>query len=1032
MKYDFALSIIYYICGCFYAFLCAYTVVANAKSKINRLFLVLTSSMAIWSFSYSLSNSASTAEVSAFWRSFSVFGWGVFYSILLHFVLILTKTESRLNKRIMHSMIYLPALINIILFAPLGLVAEQQYEMVQTDFGWVNTIPLDIWGIWFIVYYSVFLLASLILLVRWWKNIEPHTPLKRQATYFLISILVPLILGVATETLPDILGESSLPQLTIIFLMIPMTTLYTASRKFGLLLKRKRLTPVLRGADKLLDDGRLRLFETVTAIFVIGSTLSFLIGYFCLKRPLENELLYAAALLLIGIFIRFLPFITSNHAIQNTIFLIINTLSLFYMMRVNADTGALTIWAVYILFFLYTVVLNSDIHAILFLAAILIIQVVLGIIYPEVSVTVDWNQYILRISLIVLTFIAVRYLTNEYASKIEGYKQFAREQEVLERISSSFISVNIENAKEKTDEMLEMSADILGFNHAYIIKFDDDYEDATILNTCVKNVKSASFPFYPGMKVKTATLPMAQSLITKDATVTYGDYANLAADEADKQDDFFLTRGINSFFALPIEVNKKVIGMIIIEYYDLSDISYSESRLYFLKMMANILGDAKQKTLYESMLYDYAYFDEITKLANANMLIKRLEQTIQDRQGSDKIAVLDIELENLRMINDTFGHNVGEQIMAGSAVILENLLGGCCDISRAGEGEFVVVLPDVEDIEQIEDCAHRLLNAFSNPVSTSIGIEALFVVIRIGISVYPDDGRDALTLLKNANLAGYEARSSGEPIVFYTEQLESHIAENTLFTNKLFKSLENEEFFLEFQPQVSCITEKTVGIEALLRWTSDGNRRVPPDRFIPILEQTGLIYDVGLWVLEQALQEHKRLIAHGFPPLRVSVNLSVVQFEGEDFISDVAKIIEDSGVDPKYLELEITESLFSKDPEDVLKKLYELKELGVSIAIDDFGKGYSSLNRLKVVPFDRIKIDKEIIDYIDLDRKVAPITGIIILLARTFKAEITAEGIETKEQAEFLKSLDCDEIQGYYYSRPLSTEALEEFLKEDN
>ncbi|MGB4609665.1 MAG: EAL domain-containing protein, partial [Saccharofermentanales bacterium] len=207
--------------------------------------------------------------------------------------------------------------------------------------------------------------------------------------------------------------------------------------------------------------------------------------------------------------------------------------------------------------------------------------------------------------------------------------------------------------------------------------------------------------------------------------------------------------------------------------------------------------------------------------------------------------------------------------------------------------------------------------------------------------------------------------------------------------------------------------------------------RVPPDRFIPILEHTGLIYDVGLWVLEQALQEHNRLIAKGFPPLRVSVNLSVVQFQREEFIPDFAKIIEESGADPKYIELEITESLFSKDPEDVLNKIYKLKDLGVRIAIDDFGKGYSSLSRLKVVPFDRIKIDKEIIDYIDLERKLAPLTEIIILLARTFKAGITAEGVETKEQADFLKSIDCDEIQGYYFSRPLSMQALEEFLKKE-
>lgn len=217
----------------------------------------------------------------------------------------------------------------------------------------------------------------------------------------------------------------------------------------------------------------------------------------------------------------------------------------------------------------------------------------------------------------------------------------------------------------------------------------------------------------------------------------------------------------------------------------------------------------------------------------------------------------------------------------------------------------------------------------------------------------------------------------------------------------------------------------------MLRWTTDGQRRVPPDRFIPILEQTGLIYDVGLWVLKQALQEHNRLVEKGFSPLRVSVNLSVVQFQNKDFVSDVSKIIKESRVEPKYIELEITESLFSKNPAEVIQKLHQLKELGVRVAIDDFGREYSSLNRLKLVPFDRIKIDKDIIDYIDLERKKAPITQVIILLARAFQAVITAEGVETKEQAEFLKSITCDEIQGYYFSRPLSPDALEEFLKKN-
>ena len=369
--------------------------------------------------------------------------------------------------------------------------------------------------------------------------------------------------------------------------------------------------------------------------------------------------------------------------------------------------------------------------------------------------------------------------------------------------------------------------------------------------------------------------------------------------------------------------------------------------------------------------------------------------------------------------------------MVKSAKMLERLLGNRSDIFRTSEGEFVVILHGAKNFEQIEEHANKLLAVFSQPISTDMETGALFVAARIGISVYPDDGRDAKTLLKNADLAGYEAIRNNEDIVFYAKRLEEHIAENTLLTNKLFRSLQNKEFFLEYQPQVSCNTGKTVGVEALLRWTVEDDRRVPPDRFIPILEQTGLIYDVGLWVLEQALLEHNRLIAKGFPPLRFSVNLSVVQFEGENFISDVAKIIKESRVDPKYIELEITESLLSENLMDIVKKLSKLKEIGISLAIDDFGKGYSSLHRLEMVPFDRIKIDKSIVDDIVLKKKKIVIVKTIVSLAKDLMASVTAEGVETKEQLDFLKSMACDEIQGYYFSRPLPPEALEDFLKQE-
>ncbi|HHT25433.1 MAG TPA: EAL domain-containing protein [Clostridiaceae bacterium] len=737
-------------------------------------------------------------------------------------------------------------------------------------------------------------------------------------------------------------------------------------------------------------------------------------------------------LVLIGIFVRFIPYITKKHDIQNAIFLVIGTVGTLFFMISSANTGALTVWAVYILFLLLTVILDDRVSAILFTVICAVMQVSFWIAYPKVSVTIDGNQYLTRIIIIMLSYLIVRYLTIEYALKVKDYNRFAREKEILERISSSFISINKENAKEKIDNMFEMADEILEFSYAYIIEFGEDYENATILNTCAKNLESESFPFHPGMRVKTATLPMVKLLIDQDIQMICEDTTNIFTYGGDEQKDFFSSRGINSFFALPIKIDQKIQGIIVIEYNDRMDLSLAEGRLYLLKIVVNILGDAKKKILYEERLYNFAYFDEATKLANRNMLKKRLKQIINKRKGAEKIAVLNIKLENLTMINDTFGHSVGEQIIIKSATILKNLFEDSYNIARSSEENFVVILPTVENTKQIKKCANKILDSFSHPLSTETGIEALFVVVRIGISVYPDDGRDADTLLKNSDLALFDAKNTNEEIIFYTERLETHIVENTLLTNRLFKALQNEEFFLEFQPQISCATGKTIGVEALLRWKTDGNKRVSPERFIPILEQTGLIYDVGLWVLEQTLQEHNRLIAKGFPPLRFDVNLSVRQFQEKNLIPDFIKIIEESGVDPKYIELEITESLFFENLEDVSEKLYKLKELGVGIAIDDFGKGYSSLSRLNLIPFDRIKIDKDMIHYIDLETKRVTITEVIILLAKAFNARITAEGVETKEQVDFLKEIHCDEIQGHYYSKALSAEKLEEFLKRND
>ncbi|MGB4138220.1 MAG: histidine kinase N-terminal 7TM domain-containing protein, partial [Saccharofermentanales bacterium] len=438
MKYSPHLSLLYYLCGFFYMGFGTYAIDTNAKSYVNRLFVLAMSSTATWAFAYSISTSAPTAEASAYWRCMSVFGWGVFYSILLHFVLILTKTEIRISKWVLHTLIYLPAVINILLFAPFGYLAEKQYHMVKSDFGWVNILPGDSWRIWIALYYLVFAAASVLLLIRWWRNLEPQDPQKRLARNFLISVLFPFILGIATDTMPDILGIKYFPKLVVVFIILPVTMLSFTLRRSGLLLERPVEVFLPLKSDQIENTDRLRMFRTGASIFTAGSAVSFFIGYFALKGSTREEIFLAAILLLLGIFIRYIPRITKNHTAQNTLFLAVGSLSLFFIILKNVETGAVTTWSIYILFFMFTVILDSKTHLTIYAGLVVLIQIIFSVFYPTVTVTVDLNAYMIRIALVILTYVAVRRLADEYTLKLDAHKQFIKEQQVLEAISTNF------------------------------------------------------------------------------------------------------------------------------------------------------------------------------------------------------------------------------------------------------------------------------------------------------------------------------------------------------------------------------------------------------------------------------------------------------------------------------------------------------------------------------------------------------------------------------------------------------------------
>lgn len=427
-------------------------------------------------------------------------------------------------------------------------------------------------------------------------------------------------------------------------------------------------------------------------------------------------------------------------------------------------------------------------------------------------------------------------------------------------------------------------------------------------------------------------------------------------------------------------------------------------------------------------IWHMAYFDVLTSLPNRAHLNKWLNEEMEKtRRGEASGAVLFIDLDDLKMVNDTFGHTCGDEIiiMAGSRIIAE--AGNKAFVARIGGDEFIVVLPDISDHKQITTIADRIVRALGKEheaFGTCFHISA-----SIGIAIYPSDGDTGEEIFKNADNAMYAAKKTGKSCWrLYAADMQAEAYERMVLTNSLRYAIERGELSLYYQPQVHIDDRTVVGFEALLRWNSPEHGSVSPGRFISLAEQSGIILTIGQWVLREACQFARRLTEKGMKNIHVAVNVSPKQLTTNDFIDNVRQILNEVGIEPCQLEIEITESALMVCVEDITCKLLELRRLGVCLSLDDFGVGYSSLTYLRQLPVDTLKIDKSFIDMIETDTNAAEIIGAIINMAHILKKNVIAEGVETEQQLRYLTENGCDCVQGYIFSRPLPEAGAMNFL----
>jgi len=481
--------------------------------------------------------------------------------------------------------------------------------------------------------------------------------------------------------------------------------------------------------------------------------------------------------------------------------------------------------------------------------------------------------------------------------------------------------------------------------------------------------------------------------------------------------------GIRSIAALPLIVSDKAIGVFVL--YTNKPEFFDDAGMRLLTELAGNVAFAVDHIEKQERLDHFAYYDALTGLANRSLFSDRVTQHLHSASsGGHKLAVFVINLERFRKFNDSLGRPAGDELLKQVAEWLAQNSGNVNLLTRLGADQFAMVLPDITYEDEVVQLLEKMIAAFQDH-AFRVNDVVYRIAAKIGVVLFPEDGTDAATLIKNAEASVKKAKVSGDRYLFYAQKMNETIPGSLGIETRLRQALEKEQFVLHYQPKVNIVSGRITGAEALIRWKDPQRGLVPPAQFIPILEEIGLIHDVGRWALNKAVEDYQRWRRAGLPGVRIAVNVSPLQLRNRSFVAEVEKAISIAANAASGLELEITESLIMEDVNRSIISLLAIRALGVTIAIDDFGTGFSSLSYLSRLPVDALKIDRSFVDDMASDAGGLTVVSVIINLAHAMKLNVVAEGVSTEEQLRQLRRMNCDEMQGFLFGKPVPIEIFE-------
>ena len=998
--------------------LSSYLIQEGVERRVSRLFLLSSIGLVLWAFGLAIAAGARAEAPAAFGGRLAVFGWCFTASMILTFLLALTGTLRLLKKWWFCLIVYLPPLLDALAYLAVSFSGLRPGSMSRTARGWVNAgVRFGVWPRINLAQTVLFLALGLGLLGRWAYR-SRSAAVRRQAFLLILSFPVTGALCESTDLLPAVTG-ARIPQFAAVFMLIPLAVIAYSIRRYHF----------MRPADEavMTEAGRsgAYVFLGLTALCV--SALNLVFAPTLGGRP-GGSVIFSLSALLVAV----CSLVSNPLKIDGRLRELIVAASVSFVVPAGAiesvSAGNPTVWALF-----FTLVIASLLFNHLIILTVVVISSFLSQLFlwgylPSPGIEVGSSAYAVRLLILSVTAVLALYVHRSYVRRLKENANHSVKQKLIAQVSQSFLSAGEGNLDGKLRAALEQIGRFIRCERAYVILLDPEGKGIRYSREWLAEDTESGMEELKGSLAE--MVPIFQRQAEAARVVVLRDARRLPpmARQAKKR---LSKSGIRALVSVPIKRGGQLSGVLgfnartPFREWNLEDTS-------FLEVIAGIMADALLKAEAEKQIRFVAYHDPLTGLPNRLLFNDRLKKAIPLADRTAKmLAVVFIDLDSFKAVNDTMGHELGDQLLREVAKTLTGRLRGCDTVCRFGGDEFILLLNQIGGTKDLLNILDKLSAALRQPVLLQ-GQEN-FITASMGAALYPQDGRDAEDLIKSADTAMYHAKEKGKnQYALCSRDMKDEVVEKMRLSNLLYRAQEKGQLLLYYQPQLDLQSRLIVGCEALIRWMLPEKGMVMPKTFIPLAEQTGLIQSIGAWVLETACRQNRRWNEMGFPDLRIAVNLSVHQLKNPDFARQVDEILKKTGLLPANLELEITESVTNGNMDNIIAVLNDLKRMGVSLAVDDFGTEYSSLSRLKLLPVDRIKIDMQFVQGVEKNEKDQAISKIIIGLSKNLNLKVVAEGVETGPQLEFFSRKMCDEVQGFYYCHPMPPERIEGILRRNS